>query len=168
MSEQLRVGEFTAGGKTESCGVSVTLNELEAEVATVVGTRRTTSSRARGLRRQFATNESEGLKLDQDAAGAELAGSRITKCRWNMTCGDDLNEPDLWPNVEVRHTTRENGGLIIRPRDKDGRIFLLVVGTMPNYRVVGWIRSEDAKQERYGWEDVWKVPQSDLRPPPAP
>ena len=97
-----------------------------------------------------------------------MAVSRVTACRWNMTCGEDLDEPDLWPCVEVRHTTHRHGGLIIRPRDKDGRIFFLVTGTMPNYCVVGWTRVEDARQDGYRWEDVWKVPQEDLKEPPCP
>jgi hypothetical protein len=87
---------------------------------------------------------------------------KVTNCRWNMTIGEDLDEPDLWPHVEVRHTTHETGGLIVRVKDKPGRLFVLVVGTLPRYRVVGWKRIDDARRDEYRWQDVWKVPQSGL------
>ena len=79
-----------------------------------------------------------------------------------MTTGEDLDEPDLWPNVEVRHTTCTDGGLIIRPRDKSERLFVLVIGTAPSYRVIGWTRGDEARRDEYRWQDVWRVPQSRL------
>ena len=137
---QLRLDGVVAGAASGNRGVSVTLNVLEVEVSTVVGTARQRISVERGFQdRQVGI--CDPLETDIQAAGAELAVSRVTACRWNMTCGEDLDEPDLWPCVEVRHTTHRHGGLIIRPRDKDGRIFFLVTGTMPNYCVVGWTRS---------------------------
>jgi hypothetical protein len=168
VSEQLRLNGFQAGGGSKHRGVEVTLNPVEVEVATVIGTARTRISLESGFRDKFHCEEEERLRQDVDAAGAELGGSKLTGCRWNMTVGSDLSEPDLFPNVEVRHTTLAHGGLIIRPRDKDGRLFFLVTGTMPTYCVVGWIRVEEARCDEYRWEDVWKVPQRDLREPPQP
>jgi hypothetical protein len=142
----------------------VTLNPAEVEVATVIGTWREKISRERRFHDTFPTAEEKSLDQNIDAAGAELAASKATDCRWNMTTGDDLAEPDLWPHVEVRHTTRKNGGLIVRPKDKPGRLFVLVVGTCPRYRVVGWKMVEDARRDEFRWNDVWKVPQSGLTP----
>lgn len=109
----------------------VTLNPAEVKVATVIGTYREQVSRERGFVDTSQRPQSKSLEQNIDAAGAELAASKMTNCRWNMTTGDNLAEPDLWPHVEVRHTSRENGGLIVRPKDKPDRLFVLVVGTCP-------------------------------------
>jgi hypothetical protein len=140
----------------------VTLTPLEVEVATTVGTYRRRVSRERGFEDSSHTAKKKRLDQDIDAAGAELAVSKLTGCRWNMTAGDDLDEPDLWPHVEVRHTTHEDGGLIVRPKDGPGRLFVLVVGTCPRYRFVGWKRGDEACRDEYRWNDAWKVPQAHL------
>jgi hypothetical protein len=161
---QLKLSEYSAGGESQARGTVVTLNPAEVEVATVIGTHRERISRLRGFHDDSHTARGKSLGQNVDAAGAELAASKATGCRWNMTVGDDLDEPDLWPHVEVRHTTHANGGLIIRPRDKDGRIFVFVVGTMPDYCVVGWTPVGEARRDDYRWEDAWKVPQEHLTP----
>jgi hypothetical protein len=140
----------------------VTLNPTEIKVATVVGTARARISRASGFQDRSHVSGEERSQKDVDAAGAELAASKATGCRWNMTVGGDLDEPDLWPNVEVRHTTCTDGGLIVRRRDKPERLFVLLIGTAPRYRVVGWTRGETARRDEYRWQDAWKVPQSVL------
>jgi hypothetical protein len=136
----------------------------EVEVATVIGTYREKLSSERGYRDNSRIEKDESLAQNIDAAGAELAASKLTNCRWNMTTGDNLAEPDLWPHVEVRHTTHDAGGLIVRAKDKPGRLFVLVVGTLPRYCVVGWKRIDEARCDGYRWNDVWKVPQSGLTP----
>jgi hypothetical protein len=150
--------------RTNSSSGFITLNAAEVEVATVVGTWREKVARQHGFRDSAHNSRAKSLEQNIDAAGAELAASKATNCRWNMTAGEDLDEPDLWPHVEVRHTTRKNGGLIVRPKDPPGRLFVLVVGTLPRYRVVGWKRCEDARCAEYRWNDAWKVPQSGLTP----
>lgn len=140
----------------------LTLNAAEVEVATVIGTYREKTSRERGFRDDSHRPASESLHQNIDAAGAELAALKASGCRWNMTTGDNLAEPDLWPHVEVRHTTRDDGGLIVRPKDKRERLFVLVIGTLPHYRVVGWIRGEEARRDEHRWQDAWRVPQACL------
>ncbi len=117
---------------------------------------------ARSLDSERDLGGEQRLAQDVDAAGAELAASKLTGCRWNMTTGEDLDEPDLWPHVEVRHTTRTDGGLIVRSKDKPERLFVLVCGTLPAYRVIGWIRGEEARRDEHLWKDAWRVPQSGL------
>jgi hypothetical protein len=140
----------------------VTLSPTEIKVATVVGTARAQISRESGFRDRSHVGADERLQKDVDATGAELAASKVSGCRWNMTSGSDLDEPDLWPHVEVRHTTCEHGGLIVRTRDKQERLFVLVIGTLPSYRVIGWTRGEQARRDEYRWQDCWKVPQARL------
>jgi hypothetical protein len=77
---------------------------------------------------------------------------------------------DLGDDIGVRTTNREDYGLLIYPKDDPGYFYYLVKGCSPNYRVCGWIRGADAKQDRYlapyvnNRITVWRVPESDLNP----
>jgi hypothetical protein len=71
---------------------------------------------------------------------------------------------------QVRHTTRLDGHLIVRPHDKEADRFVLVVGVCPHYQIVGSILGRDAKQPHFlndpGGRGVpcWWVPQAALQP----
>ena len=47
---------------------------------------------------------------------------------------------------QVRQTELENGQLIVRPDDSDDAPFAMVVGKIPTFRIVGWIRGRAAKK----------------------
>jgi hypothetical protein len=143
--------------------VVVTLNPVEAEVASVVGTARARNSRKSGFEdRSHITAEEERLATDINGAAAELAASKATGLRWLMSCSGEPG--DLEGEVEVRCTSHEHGGLIVRERDRDGRIVLLVVGKIPTFRIVGWKRTEEARREEFRWRESWLVPQARLTP----
>jgi hypothetical protein len=82
---------------------------------------------------------------------------------WNMT-GDGFDQGDVGTHIEVRHSTRPNAGLIVRGKDRPGRVFVLVTGKLPAYRLCGWKGVENARRPEYRWRDAWRVPQSALRP----
>jgi hypothetical protein len=142
----------------------VTLNAVEAEVAVVVGTARAKISRKSGFEDRSHVEAEERPARDIDGAGAEIAASKATGLRWCMSCGADLRQSDLEGGVEVRSTTRDRGGLIVRRRDRGDRIALLVVGSVPTFRIAGWARIEDARLDEFKWQDVWLVPQFRLTP----
>ena len=48
---------------------------------------------------------------------------------------------------EVRTRSDHDYDLIVRDDDPDGRVFILVTGLSPRFRVWGWIKSEEAKKE---------------------
>jgi hypothetical protein len=144
--------------------VIITLKPAEVAVATVVGTFREQRSSDLGFRDRGHRAKDHSVSTNVDAAGAELAASKATGLRWHMTVGDDLAEPDLGRGTEVRHTRRDDGGLIVRSKDPSGRVFVLVTGSLPRYRVVGHLAGVEAMQDDFRWEDAWLVPQSRLRP----
>lgn len=47
-------------------------------------------------------------------------------------------DPDIPPDLEVRHTLHPRGGLIVRSDDKKERRFILVTGVGPVLFLVGW------------------------------
>jgi hypothetical protein len=76
---------------------------------------------------------------------------------------------------QVRHTRYAHGRLMIQPEDNDEQIFILAVGTLPRYRVVGWLRGGEAKQPHWWTTQIngaplpnpcWAVPQPALCPMP--
>lgn len=77
--------------------------------------------------------------------------------------GDDI------PGFQVRASRRSNGDLILHKTDGDDDRFVLVTGQTLQWKVVGWIKGRDGKQERF-WNDpvggrpAYFVPQSELRP----
>lgn len=80
-------------------------------------------------------------------------------------------ETDVGP-FQVRHTLREDGKLLIRPKDKDGEAFILVTGAAPDYEIRGWCWGHEGKVKENWDEETSKnhpdgpaffVPQAKLR-----
>ena len=75
---------------------------------------------------------------------------------------------DLLEGLQIRHTPRARGRLIVQANDPDDHVYLLTRGQPPTIEIVGWIRGVNAKQATYWDEDVplpaFFVPDSDLNP----
>ena len=70
-------------------------------------------------------------------------------------------------DLQVRHTSKEGGRLIVRDEDSDNAYFILVTGVMPTYNIVGYIKGIEAKKKSYlygpgGNKPAFFVPQDDL------
>lgn len=99
---------------------------------------------------------------------AEIFCARETGLPW-----EDLEEPDRLGDIglghQVRHTTHQNGCLILHPEDHPTDCFFLVIGQFPVYRLAGWIIAEEGQRKIY-WRELrpgrpcYAVPQSVLRP----
>ncbi len=105
---------------------------------------------------------------DIEACGAEIAFSKFIGEKW---IGDvnTFHAPDVEGGWQVRYTDRLDGKLIIRPIDspKYEENFVLVTGLMPSYNIIGYIKGQDAVQEKYLWNpnnagDAYFVSQKDL------
>ena len=104
-----------------------------------------------------------------DAVGAETAAAEYLGITdYEPQNGTYKDKADIADNVEVKHTYKRNGNLIISSIDRDGDIAILVIGRMPVYVVMGWYLVKDAKQESYRSElirgDSYLVPRADLKP----
>lgn len=116
------------------------------------------------------------IDMDLQSCLAECLVSKATGLRWNNDYHTDpKNESfgDVGNGVEVRHTTRPNGCLIITPHDFEDRPYFLVVGQDLDMQIVGWKMGSDCKlpkyfrdcSEQYGEKaNGYFVPQSDLDP----
>lgn len=78
---------------------------------------------------------------------------------------------DLVGGYQVRSSERIDGQLILRPKDPDNSIFVLVVGGPLKWYVPGWILGKDGKQKEFwdspgygGRPSAYFIPQLALKP----
>jgi hypothetical protein len=106
---------------------------------------------------------------DIEGAGAEEAFCKHKNIFWNGAV-NTFKEADIIGNVQIRHTVLDWGKLIVRKREGENLddYYVLVVGRMPNYKVVGFLKGREAAQDKW-WinpnnkEWAWFVPQQDLK-----
>lgn len=136
---------------------------METILSSFVGCIRRCESRARN--RNSGTCETS---FDKDCLGAmaELAYCKFRNQFWSGSVGS-FRSADVGINVQIRHTTLENGCLIIRHYDDLNHYYVLVTGNVPTFTVVGWIKGADAIKKEYirapcGREPEYFVPQYEL------
>ncbi len=139
-------------------------------VAQVASSRRLISIREKRTD-PYGRPEGDLWKIDIDAAGAEFAAAKVLNEFWNLdTVRKGSEHPkDAGLDVQVRHTECLTGHLAVYDRDLMSDRFVLVVGSIPVYQVVGWLHGADAKLPQFRRQTprgtpAWWVPQSELKP----
>jgi hypothetical protein len=123
----------------------------------------------RRLRRRYDEQLGEVFKsshpfdTDIEASGAEIAFARAMDLPWHPSGGPQRGVAG-W---EVRHTKHRDGHLTVYRWNPDATPYVLVTGTLPYYRVVGWMLGRDAKRYPRKGSAHW-VPGDDLTPDVAP
>lgn len=141
--------------------IEVTLQWFEVSAAThIANLRRTEQIRNDRFRPTFSPRDDEWT-TEQDGACAEMAVAKFLGTYWSGSV-NSFKLPDL-RNVQVRHTSRSSGRLIVRQNDSDLDVYVLVTGTAPTFRVHGGIRGRDAKRDEWlsdpnGRGPAWFVP----------
>ena len=146
----------------------VVLSESEMHMATAVGCRRQIQALQAGLTPN-AGYKGSGWEIHIEGAAGELAFARFRNLYWPATVGTFKRGGDIGDNIQVRTRTNWNHDLIVRDTDRNDDVFILVVGTIPRFHIVGWLRGGDAKHPRYRktYGDrpaAYFIPQHDLRP----
>jgi hypothetical protein len=90
--------------------------------------------------------------MDIEAFGAEMLVARHFG-RYHGWQEETDEDGDVGP-IQVRHTLRPDGCLIVHPDDSDEAPFILVVGQMPHQQIKGGIRGERAKRPEFWRDDV--------------
>lgn len=153
--------------------LTVELTNDERIRAEEVGAERFTVARkARAKNRHgFRAEDDDAVENDRNAAGAELAFARFIGVPledWQPHVGSWTKK-----NVgtfDVRSTWRDYGRLLIRVSDPDEQRLVLVVGTLPKYRLCGWMTAEEGRRigkksdAGTGREEAWWVEQYQLHP----
>lgn len=149
--------------------MNVKLEWYEVMMAAVVGVRRNIAAMANGLKPADGYNGEDAWSIHIEGACGELAYAKATGQFWSGSVNTFRQGGDVGL-TQVRTRSRDDYDLIVRERDNDDSVFVLVVGRCPNYRVVGSILAADAKArpewvKTYGGRPpAWFVPASGLRP----
>ncbi len=149
--------------------IEISLDKNEARIAALTGVERKLESIYGKYDRDEVGNEkykTNSWDYEINGAAAELAFGKYRGCYWGAGV-NTFKKADLGKTLQVRHTDRDNGRLIVRPGDNRSHKFILVVGKIPRFRIVGWMLGKDAMVDRYidnpnRGKQCWMVPQSEL------
>lgn len=103
-----------------------------------------------------------------NGAGAEIAVAKLMGLYWGGHL-DRFKGPDLGKATQVRSRTLDRHDLIVRDADNSDHFYVLVTGVGPEFKVWGWIKGVDAKQDKYrdnpgGLGRCYLIPKADLHP----
>lgn len=140
-------------------------------MAAYIGSHRRLRAVFRGRQHRHGRADGDEWEPDVQAAAAEMAAAKALDRFWSDGPDPDP-EGDVGsnaPKIHVRHTALDDGRLILRPDDPDEGPFVLVTGSVPAFRVVGWITGGEGRAagttfDGNGRPPCVMVPQSSLRP----
>jgi hypothetical protein len=89
-----------------------------------------------------------GWNADIEGVAAEMAYCKYRGIEWRPTT---FHEADVGDNVQIRHTERDDGSLIFKPRDKklSDHWFVLVTGKDGRYDVAGYMKGRDCMRDEW-------------------
>lgn len=147
----------------------IELSPSEIQIALLVGGIRQTESMRRNRKDAHGYKSASASVLDihVEGAAAEMAYCKARGVYWGAGV-NTFKAADVGNKVQVRSTKLRNGCLIVREDDHDDHYYVLVVGQIPSFEVVGWILGRDAKRSEWkrspeGREEAFFVPQNQLK-----
>lgn len=146
--------------------MNVSLTKNEIYTAAMVGVKRRIVSYSFDKTNKFI-NPEVWWDMDIEGACAEMAVAKALNIYWDYSI-NTFSAPDVGL-FQVRHTKISYGKLIVRPQDSDSETFILIVGSSPDFEIIGYMTGKEAKQDKYlsdphGKAPCWMVPQGDLTP----
>jgi hypothetical protein len=122
------------------------------------------------LRGINAKDVAELYLVDLLGAMGEMAFAKASGLYWPGSVNVGKDEPDIFPDFQVRTARQHSHNLIIRPDDPPHFRYALVTGTGPDFLVHGYILGADAKrpeflEDRGGRnEPAYWIPPASLKP----
>lgn len=127
--------------------MAVQLTRADLYLAGHAGVMRRLSAMSKQRPEPFGTPSSDLWGVDIESCAAELLVSRSLNQSWTPYALNPVEIiSDVGTLVQVRHTPRANGCLILHDKDSDDHAFVLVVGLGTSQRIVGWLWGRDGKQ----------------------
>lgn len=130
--------------------MDVTLTWSELTTAAMIGVRRQVQNLATGKKHRYGANEDETWSINIDGCCGEMVVAKALGMYWTGNLGDW--KADDVGGLQVRTTYYHTGDLCLHRDDQDDKVFVLVTGRAPHYRVPGWIYAWRGKNEQY-WSD---------------
>ena len=150
-------------------GQKVVLNSNEQKIAVLIAEQRYKTNREMGIKNRKAGSQST-YQTEVEGVGGELAFGKAFNLYpdFSTTRGDyDLKIADT--TIDVKTTHYFTGRLIVPTTKKisDCDVYVLVVGEMPNYTIVGWLQSQhiinDEHRGNVGTGPVYLAEQTELQ-----
>ena len=145
--------------------IEVVLTQQEILYGAQIGIFKFLETRKQQAQQKHGADLADRWRFTIEGALGELALAKYLGVFWS---GSHQGAEDL-PGFEVRTSTEINNRLIVRHEDRDDSRFVLVIGTLGHYHLVGWIMGKDAKYQ--DWLEspadrppAFFVPQYALRP----
>lgn len=131
--------------------VIIELSWSELEQAALAGAHRRMRRLRAGSTHRWGYDGAGSWTAEIEAAAAEMAVAKALGCYWADFSAPD-HAGDVGAGVQIRHTVRRDGRLIVHPEDADDHRFVLVRGPAPRLEIAGWILGRDAKRREW-WAD---------------
>lgn len=146
----------------------IILSPMEIQIAVLVGGGRMNSSLKKHSRDAHGYDGKSPWDIHIEGAAAEMAYCKALNIYWAGTVGT-FGAADVGNDVQIRSTKIKDGCLVVREADNSDQYYILVVGQIPEFTVIGWIHGKAAKQVRWlrapgGREAAYFIPQSELTP----
>lgn len=125
------------------------LNRNEVWWAATVGVNRHLDSIRRNLEHKPPLlNKALAWMNHIEGALAELAVAKWLGVVWEATVNTFRSGFDV-DKYQVRWASKDHYRLILTDDDNPDHPFILVVGTAPNYKIVGWLRGRDGMRKEF-------------------
>lgn len=147
-------------------GKWVTLTKVEIVIGVLVGAWRHLHAKANGKQ------DSHGFKgdpweIDVEGALAELAAYKAIGRYWSPTIDQRKDGTGDGGPYEVRRRSKQWHDHLIREDDVFSAPYILAIGSISRFRIVGWIYCHEARRDEWwdnkdnrGW--AWWPPQEKL------
>lgn len=145
-----------------------------AELSTVaqLGMLRNIKGLSKGYpdRAGFDSSGGAGWGIHIEGAAGEYVVSKALGVAHEPGITNFREGADLAGFIDVKTTARRENGLILTPRSIPELAYVLVVGSSPEFTIMGWAWGSDVKQSKYyrtikaGRPKAFSMPIEDLRP----
>lgn len=148
--------------------MKVTLTPREVWIANAIGGMRQFEAVRKNLPDKYGCSSPDGWGLHIEGCAGEIAAARVLDRYWSPSVNTFKTEGDVG-SLQVRTRSNDGYDLIVREDDGDNDLFVLVLGKIPEFEVVGWIRGADAKRSEWlngygGRPPAYFAPRSALHP----
>lgn len=148
--------------------IGIRLSHAEAFSAACHGVMRRLSAIKKNRQHAYGNPTIDLWGMDIEAAAAEMLVAKWLGKYWHSVADSPEELEGDVGKVQVRHTKRSDGSLILHDRDSSDAVFVLVTGCYPEMQIQGWILGAEGKQRRY-WRETdrpaYFVPQDALLAP---
>jgi len=151
--------------------IPIILDDNEMAFCMTEALRRKQDGDARNLNHSSTYSRTDEERIKQETGGccAEFAVRKHLGEDLMLPFNTFHHVPDILPDIEVRHTYRDNGMLIVRTNDPESRRYVLVTGAPPELVIRGWFWGHEARQPKYlrnprGYRWAYWVSQVELHP----